>query len=401
MEHTTTGDDTLGIKRQLVITSITPFQNILTNIIYRQASTPIDTTIIKHQSGTMPQIIRQRQSMSILGIRQGQQALCFQLFLSRYSTLRRLLGILPVNTLLLKGLTGSKDNFVILMNLITLGVFLGFNNKPVKVILTFIVRLFDLRNKFLGFLTKRKLTLYLGFANHHITIPTTATHITTVTPTACISKLTHLGDADKRIGITGEYHLMPLPFLRELIRLLFHLGHILRGLIKTLTNLSIKGFHLLFQPLQLIFLTPRLSGDTLILGDIGTEFFVTLLVLCNDTGNFLQCIDTIAHGTKTVILAHGKFTVIMFIEVITLHVELVTGIHLFSQFLIIHIDGVNHQRETIDGTHLAVFITYGTTGILKGSTHFFDIISAISSKLTDIIHHKTGQGSTILALLHL
>ena len=210
--------------------------------------------------------------------------------------------------------------------------------------------------------------------------------------------LTHLKDTDKRIGIASKGDLVLTAFLGKTIGLNLFFGHILRGLIETLTNLGIKGFHLLPQAFQLFFLTPGLTGNTLILGDVGTETFIAFLVLLDDTGYLLKCIDTITDGSKTIVLAHGKPAIVILIEVVALHIELVTGIYLFLQLIVIYHDVVNHQWETINVSHLAVFVTDGTTGFLKGGTHLFDVISTINRELADIFHCKAGEGSAILTI---
>ena len=223
-------------------------------------------------------------------------------------------------------------------------------------------------------------------------------HIAAIAPTACIGHLTHLADADKRIGLTGERHLMIAAFLRELIGQLFGLGHVLGGLVERCLDLFLQGIQLRFQPLQVIFLSPRLSSNTLIFGNILCQFRIALLILGNDTGNTLQCLHAIAHGPQAVVLAHGQMAVVMLIEVMAFHIEGVASIDLLLHLLVVHINRIDNQREAIDLTHLTVFVADGSSGILQGSTHPFHVIGAVSRKLLDLGHRQAWQGSAVLAI---
>ena len=311
------------------------------------------------------------------------------------------LTCLPVDVMLFKVLPGGKDDFVILCHRLTIGIIIGHIDQPFLIIHTLLVGIHHLLHELLTLLAQGKLRFHLRVADHHVTVPMATAYIAAIAPAACVGHLTHLADADKRIGITLERHLMITSFLGELIRQLLGLGDIAGCLIKTLLNLLLQHLQLSLQSLQVIFLSPRLSCDTLIFGNILLELLVTFLILCHDTWNTLQGLYAIAYGTQAVVLAHGQMTVVMFIEVVALHIEAVTGIDLLPHLLIVHVDGVHHQRESIDLTHLAVLIADGTPGILQGGTHSFHVIGPVCRKLLDLRHRQSWQGSPVLTLLDL
>ena len=309
-----------------------------------------------------------------------------------------ILACVPVDVMLLQILSCGKDDFVVLAYLVTFRIIVGHIDQPLLILHALLVGINNLLHELLTLLAQGELSLDLRVADHQVTVPMATAHIAAITPAACIGHLTHLADADKRIGLTGERHLMIAAFLRELIGQLFGLGHVLGGLVERCLNLFLQGIQLRFQPLQVIFLSPRLSSNTLILGNVLCQFRIAFLILGNDTGNTLQCLYAIAHSPQAVVLAHGQMTVVMLIEVMAFHIEGVASIYLLLHLLVVHINRIDNQWEAIDLTHLTVFVTDGSPCILQGSTHPFYVIGTISCKLLDLGHSQTWQGSAVLAI---
>ena len=154
----------------------------------------------------------------------------------------------------------------------------------------------------------------------------------------------------------------------------------------------------MFQVLQFVFLTPSLSGNTLVLGNILLQFFISLLILSDIPRNLFKCLHSIAHGPQAVVLAHGNLAVVVLILVVALQIELITRIDFLPHLLIPHIDRIHHQRETIDITHLPVFIADGTSCILQGCTHALDIIGSIRRKLLHFGHRQSGQDCSVFTI---
>ena len=308
------------------------------------------------------------------------------------------LTCLPVDVMLFKELPGGEDDFVILRHRLTIGIIIGHIDQPFLIIHSLLVGVHHLLHELLTLLAQGELRFHLRVADHHVTVPMATAHVATLTPAARVGHLTHLTDADKRVGLTLERHLMITSFLGELIRQLLGLGDVAGRLIETLLDLLLQHLQLSLQSLQVILLSPRLSSDTLIFGNILLELMVTLLILCHDTWYALQGLYAIAHGTQAIVLAHGQMAVVMLIEVVALHIEAVAGIDLLPHLLIVHVDGVHHQREAIDLTHLAVLIADGTPCILQGGTHPFHVIGSVCRKLLDLRHRQSWQGSAVLTL---
>ena len=155
----------------------------------------------------------------------------------------------------------------------------------------------------------------------------------------------------------------------------------------------------MLQGSKLFLLGPCLAGNTLVLADIIGNLPVALLILSDIRRNLVKCLHTIAHSSKTVILAHGKVTVIELILIMTLDIETVARKDILFLGVVIHIDAVNDEGETIDLTNLSVLITDNTTGILKLTAHTLDVILPVRGELRLIHHHKTWQGDTVLTTL--
>ena len=298
----------------------------------------------------------------------------------------------------LKELAGSEDNLIVLANLITFGIIVCHVDEPLLILQALLVGVHHLLHELLTLLAQGELRFHLGVTDHQVTVPVATADIAALPPVACIGHLTHLTDADKRIGFTGERHLVIASFLRELIRQLLGLRHITGCLIEAFLDLLLQCLQLCLQSLKVIFLSPRLSGDTLILGNILLQLLVALLILCHDVWNTLQGLYAIAHGTLAVVLAHGQMAVVMLIEVVAFHIEAVAGIDLLPHLLIVHVNGIHHQREAIDLSHLAVLVADGTPCILQGGTHPFHVIGSVSRELLDLGHRQTREGSSVLAI---
>ena len=301
--------------------------------------------------------------------------LCLDLRLNRNGNI---LACMPVDIMLLKILPCGKDDLIVLAYLVTFGIIVGHIDQPLLILHALFVGINNLLHELLTLLAQGELSFDLRVADHQVTVPMTTAHIAAIAPTAGIGHLAHLADADKRIGLTCERHLMIAAFLRELIRQFLGLGHVLGGLVERSLDLLLQGIQLRLQTLQVIFLSPRLSGNTLILGNVLCQFRIALLILGNDTRNTLQCLHAIAHSPQAVVLAHGQMAVVMLIEVMAFHIEGVASIDLLLHLLVVHINRIDNQREAIDLTHLTVFVTDGPPGILQGSTHPFYIIGTIS-----------------------
>ena len=222
-----------------------------------------------------------------------------------------------------------------------------------------------------------------------------AAHIAAIPPAACVGQLAHLLDRYQGEGITVEGDGMVTAFLRELIWQLCRLLDRLVGFVERCLDLLVKLLQFMFQTFQLILLGPCLSCYPLILGNILVQRLVTFLVLLDIAGNLFESLHTIAHGTQSVVLAHGQLAVVMLVLVVTFQVELIPCIDLLPHLLIPHVDGVHLQREAIDITHLPVFIADGTPGILQGFTHAFDIVGSVCRKLLDSRHLQTWQYSPV------
>ena len=73
-------------------------------------------------------------------------------------------------------------------------------------------------------------------------------------------------------------------------------------------DLAVKGGEFGFEGFQFVFFASRLGDDGFELGNIGFEFCGAFLILGDDAGNLLQCVDKVhasgmgvGHGDKTVV----------------------------------------------------------------------------------------------------
>ena len=296
-------------------------------------------------------------------------------------------------------LSCRKDALVILGDLITVGVLTGECHDKLLVAHSLCVHLDDLMDKILGLLAQGELGHHLRVTDHHVTVPMAAAHVAAISPAACISQLTHLLDCYKRKGITVEGDGMVAAFLRELIRQFLWLGKIAGGLVKRCLDLLVKLFQLMPQGFQVILLGPRLARYAPILGNILVQRLVTLLVLLDIAGYLFQCLNAVAHGTKAVVLAHGKLAVIMLVLVVTLQPELVACIDFLLHPVVPHVHGVHHQREAVHLAQLPVFVADGTPSILQGCTHVLNIVGSVCRELLYLRHCQAGQYPSVLTIL--
>ena len=192
---------------------------------------------------------------------------------------------------------------------------------------------------------------------------------------------------------------MVTAFLVNLIDRLLLLGKRLYSLIKAGLYLLVKLLQIMLQGSKLLLLGPCLACNTLVLADILGNLPVALLILSDIRRNLIKGLHTVAHSTKTVILAHGKVTIIELILIMTLNIETVASKDILFLGVVIHIDAVNNEWETIDFTNLSVLVADSTTGILKLAAHTLNVILSVRGELRLIHHHKTWQGDTVLTTL--
>ena len=219
-------------------------------------------------------------------------------------------------------------------------------------------------DELLGLLSLGELRRHFRVTDHHITVPMSAAHIAAILPTARVSQFAHFLDGYKWKSITVKGNNMGTAFLRNLVRLFLRLGQVLGSCIKTGLDFLLQYLHLVLQALQLILLAPRLSGNTLVLGNVLPQFFISLLILPDIPGNLFKSLHSVAHGSQSIVLAHGQLAVVVIILVVALQIELITRIDFLPHLLIPHIDGVHHQRKAIDITHFSVFVADGSSCIL-------------------------------------
>ena len=362
-------------------------------------------TVLLHLMGKAAQLLTTLPyAILAQGIDQQGPYFRIDLFLRFCLLLKRdsdILTCLPVDIVLLQELAGGEDDFIVLANFISFGIIVCHVDEPLLILQALLVGVHHLLHELLALLAQGELRFHLGVTDHQVTVPVATADIATLPPVACVGHLTHLADAHEGIGLTGERHLVITSFLRELIRQFLGLRHTTGRLIEAFLDLLLQCLQLGLQPLQVILLSPRLSGNTLILGNILLQLLVALLILLNNTWNTLQGLYAIAHGTQAVVLAHGQMAVVMLIEVVAFHIEAVAGIDFLPHLLIVHVDGVHHQREAIDLSHLAILIADGTPGILQSRTHSLHVIGSVSRELLDLGHRQSWLGCPVLTLLDL
>ena len=95
-----------------------------------------------------------------------------------------------------KTLAGSEDNLVVLMDQITISVLSSLGFQPFHIIQAGLLQGHHFLDKFLCLLTQRKLCLSLGVTDKMLTAPFITSDITTVTPGTSISSFTHFLKAD-------------------------------------------------------------------------------------------------------------------------------------------------------------------------------------------------------------
>ena len=285
------------------------------------------------------------------------------------------------------------------MNHIAVSVLGSLGFQPLLIVNTGLLQVHHLLDPFLSFLTLGESSLCISRTDQMVTTPCTTMNVATFTRTTGIGSLAHLGEADKTQHLTVKGDLMVTAFLVNLIDRLLLLGKRLYSLIKAGLDLLVKLLHVMLQGGKLLFLGPCLAGNTLVLADILGNLPIALLILSDIGRNLIKCLHTIAHSTQTVILAHGKVTVIKLILIMTLNIETISSKDILFLGVIIHIDAVNDEGEAIDLTNLSILIADSTTGILKLAAHTLDVILSVWGELRLIHHHKTWQGGAVLATL--
>ena len=382
----------INLLTQILIRHSSPLFNQMTDGIQRKVGMPVDTIVIQSLTGL--------SSLSfLLTITVGMVILLISKNIELLTDAVRQRGRVDLTVHLSQTLTGSEDNLVVLMNHITVSVLGSLGFQPLLIVNTGLLQVHHLLDPFLCLLTLGESTLCISRTDQMVTTPGTTMNVTTFTPATGIGCLAHLGEANKIQYLTVKGNLMVTAFLVNLIDRLLLLGKRLYSLIKAGLDLLVKLLHIMLQGCKLLLLGPCLACNTLVLADILGNLPVALLILSDIRRNLIKCLHTVAHSTQTVILAHGKVTIIELILIMTLNIETVACKDVLFLRIVIHIYAVNNEWETIDFTNLSVLVADSTTGILKLAAHTLNVILSVRGELRLIHHHKTWQGDTVLTTL--